>query len=606
MKKVVIDTIKVSNFKGWADAHVGFGSDKAELIAGTGFGKTTFFDAWKWVLGLNVPDIEPVTSGNKQIPDLVTTVTIKVLIDNLEYELKRVSEQSWKVDKLTQEKSFNGNTTRFFVDDLEIKANIYKEKIGGLFGIEYDNLEMLVNLAYFNSTQTGKWTWKERRQFLFTACAVDGILQCLYKDERFDLIAPLLEKGYSTLEINKMLNTEKKGITDAKTKNEILINEKAKELGEYTDRDYDALRKEQDKLTKRLDNISKKSGKVAKNEVHAKLVNEYTRVDAELQRAVIKMTNENNELASRKLKMNAELHELAIRIQFNQGEIERLKFWQSTEDNSIAEDENICPTCGQELPEGIIAGREEANRIAREVKLAKLDELVRVTKEMAHQYNAQKKVYDELPQKGEMTNDEIKAMMERKSELSKQMDDLRVADAAEDIEAEKQELLSKIHELTKQLMGEDMIEKIKNSIEMYRQDSIDQTNKEVENEKKRRQLEQYILSTISLVSDKINSYFEGVNFRLFDVLTANADKDIQEVCEVEYGGIGYGSLSNGQKIMANFLTVKGLQKIFNVSLPIFLDEAQSITYDVNAEQQVIRLVTSKNENFSGTKIRDIV
>ena len=180
-----------------------------------------------------------------------------------------------------------------------------------------------------------------------------------------------------------------------------------------------------------------------------------------------------------------------------------------------------------------------------------------------------------------------------------------MADVKEEVSEEKNLLKSEIAELQKTMAFKDMIGTVSGTMELIRKDSIEQTNREVQVEKKRKQLEDYVLETISIVSGRINSFFDGVEFRLFDTLTANANKDIQEVCEVEYDGIGYASLSNGQKIMANFLTVKGLQKMFGVNLPLFIDEAQSITLDLTGEQQLIKLVTSKTTNMSGTRIKDV-
>lgn len=598
---VTIKKMTLTNFKGWASAEINFDGN-ADIKGVTGAGKTSFFDGWRWVLGFNVPDIEPVTKGNQQIPDLNTEVTVIVDVDGLEYNLRRTSTQNWKVDKVNQTRAFNGNTTTYYMDDFEVKANVYKEKITDLFGVSYDNLEMLVNLAYFNTNSGTKWTWKERRQFLFNACQVESILKSVLDKEEYGMIANDLKKGYSTIDITKQINTVKKGIADTKNKNEILLNAKGEELAGYSNLDFEAIQSDIDAKQKKIESLLSKKGKAAKADLNAEKIAELTRMKAESNRLEMDYAKRVGELAQKKTDMYTALTRLASEINKHKSDIE--SFTALLARTSDKKDDGTCPTCGQAWPAATLADMAQHTSEAIEQIKKDLKDAAEQAKSKSIRYNHMKADYDALPAdiKRDAAQDEIKAKI---NDLEHEIYSAKVADVEDEITVQIEELKAEVATLQKSLAYKDLIKTIQASMEAIRMDSIEQTNKEVQNELRRQQLEKYVLETVGMVSDTINQYFEGVTFRLFDTLTANADKDLQEVCEVEYCGIGYGSLSNGQKIIANFYTVLGLQKIFNVNLPIFIDEAQSVTLDLESDKQVIRLVTAKGCAPAGTPINKL-
>lgn len=601
-KNVQIKKISINSFKGWAHSELDFFGN-TDIIGETGSGKTTYFDAFRWVLGFNVPDIEPVTKGNKQIPDLTTEVAVVLAVDGLDYLLRRTSTQNWKVDKINQTRAFNGNTTTFYMDDFEVKANTYKEKITDLFGVAYDNLEMLTNLAYFNTNSGTKWDWRARRQFLFNACGVDSILKSVLDKPEYDMIANDLKKGYSTIDVTKQINTVKKGISDAKTKNEILLNSKAEELAGYSNMDFDLIQSDIDTKQKKVESLMSKKGKAAKADLNIEKIAELTRMKAESNRLEMDYAKRVGELSQKKSNMYTALTRLAAEI--NKHKTDIANFTELLLNSQLASDDpGKCPTCGQTWPAEKLADMAQHTQEAISQIETDLCDAKNTAKSKSIRYNEMKKDYDALPAEIEhdLAQDELKKSI---AALEYEINNNKVADAEDEITDQIEVLKLEIATLQKSLAYKDLIKTIQASMDAIRLDSNEQTNKEVQNELRRQQLEKYILETVGMVSETINQYFTGITFRLFDTLTANADKELQEVCEVEYCGIGYSSLSNGQKIIANFYTVLGLQKIFDVNIPLFVDEAQSVTLDLISDQQVIRLVTAKNCAPFGTPINKL-
>lgn len=76
-------------------------------------------------------------------------------------------------------------------------------------------------------------------------------------------------------------------------------------------------------------------------------------------------------------------------------------------------------------------------------------------------------------------------------------------------------------------------------------------------------------------SDKINSHFLNVNFKIFDLVVSTGELKI--TCEPMLNGVPFISLSKGEKLKAALDIFKAIQDFYDVELPILLDDAESYT-----------------------------
>src|SRR5699024_141602 len=83
--------------------------------------------------------------------------------------------------------------------------------------------------------------------------------------------------------------------------------------------------------------------------------------------------------------------------------------------------------------------------------------------------------------------------------------------------------------------------------------------------------------------DSINALFDNVSFQLFEKNKSN--DEIKETCILRFKGIKYQDLSYSTKIIAALEVVRAFQKFYNVTVPIALDNAESITGSVNTGAQ---------------------
>ena len=60
-------------------------------------------------------------------------------------------------------------------------------------------------------------------------------------------------------------------------------------------------------------------------------------------------------------------------------------------------------------------------------------------------------------------------------------------------------------------------------------------------------------------------------------------------------GVPYGSLNNGMKINVGIDIINTLSRHYGVTVPLFVDNAESVTKLEKADAQVIRLVVSAED-----------
>jgi len=106
---------------------------------------------------------------------------------------------------------------------------------------------------------------------------------------------------------------------------------------------------------------------------------------------------------------------------------------------------------------------------------------------------------------------------------------------------------------------------------------------------------QYLLEEFSrykagFVEESVNGWFRLAKFRLF---REQANGGIEDRCDIVYDGVPYGSLNNGMKLNLGIDIVETLAAYYGVLVPLFIDNAESVTKIQDAGTQTIRLVVSE-------------
>lgn len=107
-------------------------------------------------------------------------------------------------------------------------------------------------------------------------------------------------------------------------------------------------------------------------------------------------------------------------------------------------------------------------------------------------------------------------------------------------------------------------------------------------------LDEFVRTKVALLTDKINSEFQIVEWKLFDTAINGG---LEEVCEPTVEGRPFtGGLSNGERINAGADIVNTLSRLKEVKVPIFIDNAEGVTnWKVEVEPQLIQLIATKDQ-----------
>ena len=85
--------------------------------------------------------------------------------------------------------------------------------------------------------------------------------------------------------------------------------------------------------------------------------------------------------------------------------------------------------------------------------------------------------------------------------------------------------------------------------------------------------EDFIRTKMNRISEIVNEMFKVVSFRLF---TNQINGGLQETCECTVNGVPYSTLNNGHRIIAGLDIIRSLSELYNVTAPIFCDNAESV------------------------------
>lgn len=604
MNKLVLKELKISNFKGICKAEKTF-SEK-EIIEGmNGQGKSSFLDSYKWCLGLTVNGYEPVLApqnlkiGTSEKP-ITTSVEMILQVDDLEYKLKRVSNQEWKNGEFVK------NNGRYYFDsESDCNAGVYKEKVASLFGCDYSSLEIITDITYFNSDITGRWLWSNRRKFIFDKLNIDDKVKDLA--DKYDLLAEFLKKRKDEIDIAKELSAQKIAIKKAQDDNMVLIEDKQKLLQSYTTINFEELKKQYNELEKEKEKLLVASNKSNKDSAVAVM-------QEKLSKAQTDYKKEHNLIYIKESKLESEKNDIQKRIDSLTYSIDKERSnidWANAdimdfeikiaelESKTFDEHAKSCNKCGQLFPEGKIAelvSAFETNK-AKQIDGLRLDvknkraAIQDATDKANTLTDALNSLQTALKALNETVVDKAKANDLKKEidKLTNEIQSLKIKDVKETVLEKIENIKYAMIAINLDLGKQSIVNDLKSAIEMLKANSLKLTAQEQMRLKKQQQLTDYVQEKVKLVNESVNSRFNGVEFNFFRYNTALAESPFESTCTATMDGKNYSCLSYGEKAICDIRTMKGLQSILGVNIPIWVDNLESISSDIEAEQQLIGL-----------------
>lgn len=646
--------LTLKNFKGIKNFELDAKGQSVDIYGDNETGKTTIFDSVTWLLfdkdSLNSAnfDIKTLTPDGQPIHKLehsVEGVFSNVAGNGNELTLRKVFYEKYTKKRGQATREFTGHNTDHFIDGVPVSMTEYKNQIKDI--CDETLFKLLSNPRYFNEVLH----WQERRKMLLGVCGDitdEDVINS--NDELKDLPGILLNRKLEDhrkviasrrAEINKELDKIPVRI-DEISSSEVNVRDKSeikKNLAEAREEKKTAeevLKEiraggESEVLTTKLREVENSIQEIDNSEANTKI------------KAMTAKANERQELKRSvdDLKYSIELIEKDKFSQF--GEVkkneERIKVFglqiDQVRKNWYAEDSkqfefkqsDKCPTCGQDLPkEKFEVAREHALESFNKSKADKLAQINNEGKSIAATIEAKKTEIEGLIKK--LTeSDKVKLDLYNKLDISekalKDFDEQKEANSPDN--PERLALLRTKEEIKKQIEekkglvdpaaiaeGESQIEGIDIRIKAYEKEllqteanaRIDVRVKELSDQERtlsaefeelERQLyltDQFVRTKVGMLEEKINEKFELANFQLF---TTNINLGLEECCNTTYNGVPYNSLNFGMRLNCGIDICRTLSKHFGKNIPMFLDNAESVTSILSSESQQIKLIVSPKD-----------
>lgn len=208
------------------------------------------------------------------------------------------------------------------------------------------------------------------------------------------------------------------------------------------------------------------------------------------------------------------------------------------------------------------------------------------------------KKLSELPEEADLnTNEDYKALMKKDTDLQSQIDSVRVnsTDTSE-LESKKLELEAALEDAKIIIAQAAMNVEIDERISQLQTEQKEIGQKVADQEQMLYLLESFIRYRLDKVSDSINSHFKTVNFKLFEMQLNGGMKDC---CECTVNGVPYSTLNSGHRIVAGLDIIRSISELYGVSVPIFVDNAESLNeFNVpDMDAQLILLSVSEDKQL---------
>ena len=636
MTEIKIKKLSLENFKCHKNLALDFMGGNASIYGDNASGKTSVYDALTWLLfgkdshgnGEKNIEIKPLdASGEVKDHDALTAVEAVFYVNGEDVTLRRTYKEVWTTKRGASQATYDGNTSEYYVDGVPCKKNAFQDRVSEL--VDEDTFRMLTSVSHF----ADGISWQERRAVLFKVAGVMDDAQILATNAQF---APLVESmgRLSVEDYKKKLLAEKKQFTGVKTEIPARISECQKTIEDIEGIDFAGAKAEVEALTVKKDAAAAQI--LALDNDNAAQQKSLDIKEAQLELSTLE--SENKAYRDRQTIGSVDLHSLNIRITSLQTQLTRKRNEFSNENSSISDlDKRIadaraawfsvnnetftggtCVNCGQQLPADKLQKAKETFEANKKSRLCDIEESASYHKQQKalaeDRLNRQQEEIKHL--EAEITELQAQiaaadaAMVEpkdmadfaqRKGVIQARIDKLNadLFEIHESVASVRSKLRQEITEISDKI-SEHMAIISKESLLDYSRKRVQELREEAKNaaecleaiEKMLYLMEEYSRYKTRFVEDSINGLFRVARFRLF---REQANGGIEDRCDVVHDGVPYISVNNGMKINLGIDIINTLSTAYGVRVPLFVDNAESVTNLEKCGSQIIRLVVSEND-----------
>lgn len=640
--KITLKSLRLKNFKGIKDLNINFGR-VTDILGKNATGKTTIVDAFRWLLfdkdskDRSAFGIKTFDSDNNVIHGLDHEVEGTMLVDGKKLTLQKTYKENWTKRRGEAERTLTGHTTEYFIDGVPVKKSEYTEKINSL--IDENIFKLLTNPLHFNE----RLKWTERRDLLLQVIGSIDDSIIIDSNKKLKLLAVLL-KDRSIESLKKVVIARKKKLNEELKMIPVRIDEINQGLPELNI-DFELVKHEIVALQQEIDVIDNKILDESKvyEEVAKKKSILYSK-QSELQKIEFQSELEKDKP---KRELESKLSEIKFEMQSKSNKVDLLKSQNAdmrvtidrlnaenkklraeykeefSKELEVDKEEFICPTCNQELPEGSkeekkiemldAFNRNRARRLKEIQGIGKrnavrIEELSKSVIEVEteikslklgievleqQQKNLEQKLANFTPGDILKNNTEYLKLQKETQSLKAELK-VSIDTSIEELKNRKLAKASELDSLKAKLAIKEQYKKSQERIKELSEREKQLSNEISELEGQEFLCDEFTRTKVDLLESRINSKFNAVRFKLFNTLVNGR---IEDCCEVLINGVPYADANDAAKINAGIDIINTLLEHFNINVPVFVDNAESVNELIPCNSQVIRLVVTEDKEL---------
>lgn len=635
--KITLKNLKISNFKGIKEKSIDF-SSKTKVLGRNGAGKSSIFDAMLWLLfgkdssGSAKFNVRPQDENGVDIDNLVISVAGTFDIDGKETVIEKTQSQKWVKERGAEVKTFKGNENKYIVNTIPKSEKEFKSWLNEI--VSEDVFKFVSNLNAFMSQDA-----KERRKTLFKLVSSITDIEVAGSSKEFE---PLLEDlNQFTIEeimiraksILKNLNDKLKDIApriDEVTKSMSDVDVAELELQKNSLNEQLAeIEKQESEEDLKMEEFNKISDEIMKakmelSDVERKVNEEYVAASRDHER---KLGDLVNQIESFRASFNQETYKLT-QLDHVVGEyrkqLDELRDKYKKEKELEFDDSSlICPVCSQTYREDKQAelkakfeadkkykmdsinyqGKSVADRIKEKEfeivnckkKISGLEGVLSELNKSLENANAEM-----LPSKPDMAeSEEYVSLNEKLQSLeSKRSSMTNSADYRNQLKIKRKGLNEELAGVQKLIDSADNTEK-ENRIEELKAEQKQLSQQIADQEKVVFLIEKLDRKKVEYLTEAINKHFQVVKWRFYE---PQINGGWNPVCDALVDGKSYfNGLNSGHKMLAELDILSALQKIYDVSTPVFVDNAERLSSNtldlIKLDSQIITLTVSEDKEM---------
>ena len=651
MKKVILKSLTLCNFKGEQSRTTHFNADVTRISGGNGLGKSRHFDAFMWLLfGKDVQDrkdyeVRTHNADGSLLHEVECSVTGVLDIDGQVLTLKRESVEEWVKPRGQVDRVLKGTHNECWWNETPVKVNEFNARVAAI--LEPSLFKMITNPLFFATMD-----WKLQRAQLFQLAGTITDAEIAAKNPDFALLLDKLT-GKSLADFKVELAAKKKRLQKQANEIQPRIDQTQKMMPQSEDfaaieaeiaqvdqeiadvdkilsdnaarirAEYQAEQAKQRRvsdLTTQRDNLIREAEQAAKNAAF-----EANATRRELESGIASKKRELSAMERTLRTLTATRDRYAADIIQLEKDIESKRAEWYKENAKAYSGDDVCHHCGQVLPKEMrdknladfIAtqkGKKDAIQ-AKGKELAKRLEALNKShkdteKEIADQEAEIAKVQADIKDKetrlaGMPETTAAKIVPEEVAgyaDLTKQIEDSRAAlsnatETPDDSEHQekKKGLIGRRDALKKRLAVRDEIKRCETEIENLTDKGKQLAQQIADLEKEEYVVQEFTRTKIDECESRINGLFHNVTFRLFD---KTFEGNTYETCVPLVGGVPFGAANTAGQVNAGLDIINTLCRFHGICAPIFIDNRESVNNLIPTESQIINLVVTTDNKLT--------